>query len=197
LISSQTAANIHSQIYHKHSLANLSGAITMKYSNVLKSALPAAALGFLALGLTSTPAVAAATATATFNVTASVQATCTVSATDMAFGTYTGVDAIYTSNLTITCTKTTPYTTIGLSAGGGGGAVDTRKMSGTGADKLGYGLYTDSARTLNWNDTGGTGLPGGTGNGTGQTILVYGKIPGGQYITPGSYTDTIIATVNY
>jgi spore coat protein U-like protein len=46
--------------------------------------------GALALGLPSSPAVAA-TATTTFQVTATVQATCLISAATLAFGTYTGV----------------------------------------------------------------------------------------------------------
>jgi len=28
-------------------------------------------------------------------------------------------------------------------------------------------------------------------------LTVYGQIPGGQFVTPGAYVDTITATVTY
>ena len=37
----------------------------------------------------------------------------------------------------------------------------------------------------------------GTGNGSAQAITVYGQIPAAQYVTPGSYTDTITVSVTY
>ena len=55
--------------------------------------------------------VEAATATTTFQVTA----TCLISATNLAFGAYTGTQTDATSTVTVTCTNTTPYN-IGLNA---------------------------------------------------------------------------------
>lgn len=159
--------------------------------STLKSTLSAAALGFLTLGLASTSAVAA-TATTTMAVTATVQATCVVSATSMAFGTYTGVVANTTSTVTVTCTNTTPYT-LGLNAGAASGATTTnRSMTGPGSALLGYGLYSDSARTANFVTTASI-----TGSGAAQPVTVYGQVPAGQYPAPGSYADTITATVTY
>lgn len=150
----------------------------------------------LALGLAVTPAVAA-TATTTFAVTATIEATCVVSATPMAFGTYTGVVANSTSTVSVTCTNTTPYD-VGLDSGTATGAtVSTRKMAGPGGALLNYALYSDSSRTVNWGNTVSTDTVAGTGNGTAQAITVYGKIPAGQYLAPGSYADTITATVTY
>jgi spore coat protein U-like protein len=37
----------------------------------------------------------------------------------------------------------------------------------------------------------------GTGNGAIQALTVYGQTPAGQYVSPGSYTDTITATITY
>ena len=109
--------------------------VTRSYS--LKSALPAFALGFLALGLVARPAFAA-TVTTPFGVSATVQATCLVSATALAFGTYTGVVANSTSTVSVTCTNTTPYN-VGLSAGLATGAtVTTRKMTGPASALLNY-----------------------------------------------------------
>ena len=168
----------------------------MKLSNTMKSALPAVALSLLALSLASTPAVAA-TATTTFGVSATVQATCLVSATALAFGTYTGVVANSTSAVSVTCTNTTPYN-VGLSAGLATGAtVSARKMTGPASALLGYSMYSDSARTVNWGQTIGTDTVAGTGNGSAQAITVYGQAAAGQYVAPGAYADTITATVTY
>lgn len=168
----------------------------MKLSCPIKSALPAVALGFLALGLASRPALAA-TATTTFAVTATVQATCLVSATPMAFGTYSGVQANSSSTVSVTCTNTSPYN-VGLSTGLATGAtVTTRKMTGPGSALLGYSLFSDSARTVNWGQTIGTDTVTGTGNGSAQALTVYGEVAAGQFLAPGAYTDTITATVTY
>jgi spore coat protein U-like protein len=168
----------------------------MKLSKAIKSALPAAVLGCLALGLTPTSAIAA-TVTTTFAVTATVQATCAVSATAMAFGTYTAALASTSSTISVTCTNTTPYN-VGLSAGLATSAtVTTRSMTGPSSALLGYGLFSDAARTVNWGQTIGTDTVTGAGNGTAQALTVYGQVAAGQYVAPGAYTDTIIATVTY
>jgi spore coat protein U-like protein len=136
-------------------------------------------------------------ATASFTVTAVVQATCLVSATNMAFGTYTGAVATSTSAVSVTCTNTTPYN-IGLSAGLATGAtVTTRKMTGPASATLNYALFRDSARTLNWGNTVGTDTISSTGNGSAQLSSVFGKLAVGQLVTPGAYSDTIIVTVTY
>jgi spore coat protein U-like protein len=168
----------------------------MKLSSVMKSALPAVALGFLVLNLATQP-VGAATVTTTFGVTATVQATCLVSATSLAFGTYTGAVATSTSAVSVTCTNTTPYN-VGLSAGLATGAtVTARKMTGPASALLDYALFSDAARTVNWGQTIGTDTVTGTGNGAAQAITVYGQATAGQFVAPGSYTDTITATITY
>ena len=136
----------------------------MKLSNALKSHCALPALGLMALGLAPTSAVAA-TATTTFGVSATVQATCLISATPMAFGTYTGVVANSTSTVTVTCTNTTTYN-VGLNPGLATGAtVTTRKMTGPASALLSYGLFSDSAHSVNWGQTVGTDTVAGTGNG--------------------------------
>lgn len=139
----------------------------------------------------------AATSTASFQVTATVAATCVISATNLAFGTYSGVQTDINSTLTATCTNTTPYT-IGLSVGAATGATATaRSMTGPSAALLGYSLFRDAARTLNWGFTAGTDTVAGTGSGAAQPISVYGRIAGSQYVAPGAYTDTVTATITF
>jgi spore coat protein U-like protein len=168
----------------------------MKYSSTVKSALSAAVLGCLALGLAPTSAYAA-TATANMAISATVATNCTVTAAPLAFGSYSGAAINVSANLTITCTNTTPYN-VGLNAGLTTGAlVTTRQMGITQpAGGLNYSLLVGSFTGANWGNTTGSWVAG-TGNGAAQTLTVYGVLPAGQFVTPGSYTDTIVATVNY
>lgn len=161
----------------------------------VRGALGAALAVAGAFCLTSTHALAA-TATSSFTVSATVNATCLINAGNLSFGTYTGSTVNATSSISVTCTNTTPYN-VGLNAGTASGAtVTTRAMTGTNGT-LSYSLYSDSGMTTNWGNTVGTDTVSGTGNGSAQSLTVYGQIPSGQYVAPGSYSDTITATVTY
>lgn len=163
---------------------------------ILKSTLIAAA------GLLFANSALAATATATFQVTATVANSCLVSATNLNFGAYDPAAALDgTSTITVTCTAQTPYT-IGLDAGqqSTGANGTTRAMIGndTATTLLNYELYTESGRTTAWGDIGGTttvaqsALTGGP-----LPYTVYGQIPASQYVPAASYVDTINVTVAY
>jgi spore coat protein U-like protein len=166
----------------------------MKLSNAFRFA---AVIGGLVLG--SVTNADAATTSASFQVTASVQANCSISATGLAFGQYTGAAAVTsTSTLTVNCSKNTPYT-IGLDQGTSSGAtVRNRAMTGTAnrSNTLSYGLFSDNAYSVTWGNSG-TGLVSQTGTGLNQSITVYGQIPASQIVAPDSYKDTITATVTY
>jgi spore coat protein U-like protein len=134
---------------------------------------------------------------ATFTVTATVVKDCGVSATALGFGNYTGAVNNASATVTVTCTNTTPYT-VGLGPGLATGAtVITRQMAITQpAGALNYSLLTGSYTGTNWGNTSPTWFSG-NGTGAAQPLTVYGVIPAGQHPTPGSYTDTITATVTY
>ena len=168
----------------------------MTFANTFKSTL-AATVASLALVLTPNPA-AAATATTTFTVSASVTATCLISATTLAFGNYAFAATPSTSTISVTCTNGTTYN-VGLNAGLASGAtVTTRQMGGTvSGSLLNYGLFSDSGHATNWGNTVGTDTVAGTGSGVAQSLTVYGQIPATQYVAPGSYSDTITATITY
>lgn len=144
----------------------------------------------------------AATNTGNFGVTATVAASCSVSGTDLEFGTsidVLGADIDQTSTITATCTNGSPYT-IGLNAGLATGATVTdRKMThANNTNTLNYTIFTDAGRTTNWDDVGGTNFASGTGSGAAQNITVYGRIPTGQTSAiAGSYSDTITATIDF
>lgn len=140
----------------------------------------------------------AATTTTTFQVNAMVTGTCSVSATNLTFGNYDPLAAQPldgASTVSVQCTLTTGYG-VGLSAGTGSGAtVTTRKMTHS-SDTLDYSLYQDAARSLVWGETGGE-VVSGTGTGLAQNLSVYGRIPAGQNVNPGGYSDVITVTVTF
>jgi spore coat protein U-like protein len=136
-----------------------------------------------------------ATATAQFSVTATVAKACSVSTTNMAFGAYAGALLQSTSSITVTCTSTTTYT-VGLNAGTASGATVTTRSMQNGSVLLGYKLFSNSGRTTNWGNSSGSWVSG-TGSGIAQPLTVYGQIPAGESANPGSYTDTITATLTY
>jgi spore coat protein U-like protein len=161
----------------------------------LRAIAAAGVLATSAIGLSALPA-AAATATTTFTVSATVQATCSISANNLTFGAYSGALINSTASLSINCTNTTPYN-IGLSAGSATGAtVTTRKMT-TGGNTISYALYRDGGHTSNWGNTVGADTATGTGSGSAQALTIYGQMAAGQISAPGSYIDTVTATVTY
>jgi spore coat protein U-like protein len=177
-----------------------SGVISMKFSNTVKSVLPAAVLGCLTLGLASTPAAAASgPATANFNVNVTVLTTCSVKAADLTFGSYVGDKLDVTSaGITVTCSNGTPYN-VGLDLGKNSGSGNTRYMLNTTDNKttLGYALYSNAGDSTPWNNASGSTVAG-VGTGSAQAALpVYGEIPAGEAVVAGSYADIIGVTVTY
>jgi spore coat protein U-like protein len=135
--------------------------------------------------------------TTVIHMSATVAATCSISATDLSFGAYSRTQLDGTTTLSATCTSSTPFN-IGLNQGVTLGAtVTTRKMAGPGSQFLSYKLFKDSARTLNWGNTVGSDTVSSTGTGTAQSFTVYGRIPAAQNVGGGTYQDTITATISY
>jgi len=133
-----------------------------------------------------------------FQVTATVQNRCTVSATTLDFGTVGLLTSAKTatSTLSVQCANGTAYN-VGLDAGlNGGGSITARKMA-LGAARVGYQLYSNSARTAVWGNTVGTDTVAGTGNGNPQNLTVYGNVPAQTTPAAGTYNDTIVVTVTY
>jgi spore coat protein U-like protein len=127
-------------------------------------------------------------------------ATCTVSATPVAFGVYppfSGAPTTSTGTTTVHCVAGAANVVIALSTGGGGSYANRRMISG--ASNLTYQLYSDAARTMIWGDgTAGTVTVSVhvANNGT-KNNTVYGRIAPLQGVRPGAYTDTITVTVTY
>lgn len=136
-------------------------------------------------------------ASTSFMVVATIPPICTISATNLQFGSYVNTALNATATITATCTNATSYN-VGLGAGNASGAtVTSRRMQGSDALGLKYALYRNSSRTLNWGNTVGTDTVLGTGSGAAQTITIYGQVAAGQHIAPSSYADTIVVTLFY
>lgn len=140
----------------------------------------------------------AATATSSVLVTATVLSFCTIAAAPLPFGNYSAPALAVNTSIVVACTASTGYN-VGLSAGAAVGAtVTTRQMTGaTGTTPLSYALFRDAGFTLNWGATNGTNTVAGTGTGLSQTLTVYGQVAANQLVTPGLYTDTVVATITY
>ena len=143
------------------------------------------------------PAAHAASATTTFNVTATVQTSCSVSASDLAFGTYDAAsltDTLSTSTVTVTCSLLTPYT---ISLNSGTNASGSTRRLGSGAARLSYEIYRDVSMTNIFGTVAASLGVSAVGTGLSVPITLYGKIPKTQAVVPGSYSDQITVTVDY
>ncbi|CAN7326393.1 spore coat U domain-containing protein [Variovorax paradoxus] len=154
----------------------------------------------------TTSAVLAATspATATFQVLITVAKACSVVAgagSKIDFGTVdssaTGLSG--TSNISVTCSKTTPYN-IGLLPSNNNTTGAGVMSPASGSDTVAYQLRSVSATGSVWGSTAtstavGNGVAG-TGTGAAQTIPVYATVASAN-VTPGAYSDTVTVQVNY
>ena len=145
------------------------------------------------------PALAdASTATGNLAVSLTVASTCTVTGGSINFGSTGLLTAALpgAGAFSVTCTNTTPYN-VGLNQGANGSSVTTRQMKGTVTGALvNYALYSNAGATTNWGNTTGSWVAG-TGNGSSQTLTVYGVVPAQTTPAPQTYTDTVTITVNY
>lgn len=159
-------------------------------------------------GLSAAAAISvfAATATTSFQVTATVLEKCSVSATDLAFGNYdptSGTANDQTSTVSVDCTLLTDYNaTLDVGLGSGAAYSTGRFMTGetNTSGVLKYNLYRDSAHTEVWGDESDGSysvLDVGEGLSGPKDHTVYGRIPTGLYAQPQDYSDTIQVTVTY
>lgn len=139
----------------------------------------------------------AATATGTLNVSATVADTCTVSGTDLAFGTLSTTAAsveVTPGVVTVTCTSAKASITVtldgGLNASGG-----TRRMSNGAGSTVPYSVYASAGRSSAI-AVGGQLYQGAIAAATPTGLNVYGSVVAGNY-NAGSYTDTLTVTAVY
>ncbi len=128
-------------------------------------------------------------------------ANCTISSvTGLNFGAYSSFDAApndATGRFVFVCTDVQAPVTIRLSSGAANSFTPRQMVLGTA--RLSYNLYIDTARTQIWGDgTGGSSLRTLTPVNNAPTSLdIFGRIPPRQFIPAGSYTDTIVITIQF
>ena len=160
------------------------------------------------LGLTALT-VPAYALDASLSVSADINASCTISTTDLSFSAYDAIVANASQDLTETATISTNCTTgsIGIgdhpsfSRGRGPGSGTIRNMANEGSTSyLRYEIYADASHTIVWNysQVSMSSVASVTGTGASQDMTVYGKVFQNQKdAAAGSYTDTVLIGVYY
>lgn len=136
-----------------------------------------------------------------------VGCSCTASTNTMDFLNYQGLDPApkdLQGNVQVVCSALVAGLNVSYNitlSSGNSGSYSPRKMNRL-ASNLNYNLYSDAAYSQIW------------GDGSGSTVIVsdsyilalfsvtrnytiYGRIPALQTVAAGTYTDSIVATVNY
>ena len=155
------------------------------------------------VGITGAAApVFAATASTNLSVSATVINNCLITTSALAFGSYDPVVANSAADLdgtgvvSVACTKgVAPTIALGLGSNASG---STRRMTDGSGHFLTYELYKETGRVTVWGAAGGALLSTSAApSKDARDFTVYGRVTAGQDATAGSYTDTVVATVNF
>ena len=127
--------------------------------------------------------------------------TCTVAVTSLNFGSYnvfasTPTDS--TATIVIDCNGNARDLRISIGRGSAS-SFGARRMS-KGSERLFFNVYRDAARTAIWGDgTGGSQVEivDRVQNNQPHQVAVYGRVPAGQDVSAGSYTESVIVTIDY
>ena len=172
-----------------------------------RTSIKLAAMAFASLALV--PAARAATSTTNLSVSATVVNNCSITAAPLDFGNYdpigtnspTGADLVSSAQLVVACTIGDTYSIyLGQGANAGTGSTDAApvRQMGSRTNKLAYQLYQDSAHTTPWGNTSASSPASVVATSSSAVNLtVYGVVAKGQSRAAGTYTDTVVATINF
>lgn len=130
---------------------------------------------------------------------------CTVNAVSPVFGNYQGssTGSNASGSISVSCITPTPqnvfYTVkLGLS----GQSQGSQRRMNAGTNYLSYNVFCDASYSQIWTDgtAGSCVVTGGQASQLGTLLRVYpvyGRVPGGQFVAPGTYADTIPVQVLY
>lgn len=125
--------------------------------------------------------------------------TCTVTTTQVSFGIYnvfSTTDLASTGTVTYRCSGWVYQPSVYLSKGSATSNNPRQMVSG--ANRLNYNVYLDAAHTNIWGDPNPFSYRyNGWLHNADVTLTVYGLIPRLQDVSSGTYTDSIIATLNF
>lgn len=153
----------------------------------------------IAATLLMAPAIFAS-ANARFQVSATVSADCRISVSDLSFGSYDPLgqnssrELSAAAGVSMLCTRDARATIV-LDAGrtplGG-----SRAMA-SGEQRVAYQIYRDADRTEVWGSGADALQFVSTGIQRPQQFMVYARIPPGQEVASGTYSDVVTATVDF
>lgn len=155
---------------------------------------PVFALAILAPAL-AIGSIHAATASASFSVSATVQASCLAAVTARALRTYNAA-ADAASAVLVACSNSAPYSVSVDSGPVHDAALALRSMPGAGFALLGNALGSNLTGIANGRQTRNYD-PTGFGNSSALELAIHGRIPAAQCTVPGTYPDTMIVVVAY
>ncbi len=126
---------------------------------------------------------------------------CTISATSVNFGNYNVFDGSpldSTGSITYRCNSQASNITVALTRGASS-TFNPRRMF-KGVEVLTYNLFRNAARTNIWGDgTSGTAVYSRANppNNSNVNLTVYGRVPAGQDVSAGTFSDTVTAVINF
>jgi len=166
------------------------------YRKLVLTALAAATLAIGNAGAATSPQ------TANFTVQITIQNSCTITASNVDFGTHADASAQYNEatagTVGVTCTGKGPVT-VGLNAGTNNPVFGSSRMK-LGTNFVGYALYSAANGSgLLGDGTGGSSLVfNGTSTGALQNFTIHGYTDtSGGAVPDGTYTDSVTATVTF
>jgi spore coat protein U-like protein len=149
---------------------------------------------FLVALAAAAPAIAA-TDTDQLTVTATVSSSCSLNGGSLNFGQYvTGQTTDLDVTGAINYVNCSGQLSIALD-GGASGSISNRQMV-SGSGRLSYQIYRNPTRTAIWG-TGGDSLGVILTIPQSGSVPVYGRIPRGQSVVDGVYTDTVTITLSF
>ncbi|MCB1883427.1 MAG: spore coat protein U domain-containing protein [Geminicoccaceae bacterium] len=150
-----------------------------------------------ALLAVAAPALAAGTSTSTLAIKAEVADSCEMQGGSLDFGTYqSGQATDLLIQGTINYANCTAQTVSIEMDGGSSGKESDRTLVNASGGALRYQVYRNFDRTYPWG-TGDTALNNRKITATNGSLVVYGKIPGGQRIAGGTYSDVVNVTLRF
>jgi spore coat protein U-like protein len=128
---------------------------------------------------------------------AQAAATCTVAPPLLTFGAYdpiSGADLRTQGTFAVSCSHGNPQIRLSIGPGQSGSIAQRELRRAGGTTALLYNLYRDAALSALW----GEGAAGLSFRAKDRPPVVYGRIPALQTgIDAGSYTDTLVVTIEY
>lgn len=175
--------------------------------SILRNAWVAATIAIVAL-----PCAAQAETSASFGVSAQVVSGCEINSVlatngqslgqigTLDFGTHPALETgVVTTSLTPNAglvLRCTPGVSLQMSSDGGTHNDGVRNLQKTGgAQKQPYRLYRDLARTQEW--LAGQAVPVSFTAGADISLPIYAALALGGTLPPGTYTDTVVVTLNW